>query len=94
MKKVTLEDIHECLIGNKLAGQKGIIDTIDELVDSHERVIKCQEKTDGKVCIMQNQLSTLMQDREKRIEAEKNKISWGKVFKKIASVFLTAKTGT
>lgn len=93
MSKVTLEDIHECLIGNKLAGQKGIISTIDDLVDSHERMIVCQEKTDGKVCVMQNQIHTLIQANEKRIEDERNKITIGKLLKKIASVFITAKTG-
>lgn len=42
-----------------------------------------------KVCVMQNQLSTLMQRHEK----EKNRITFGKVLKKIASLFISAKTG-
>lgn len=51
MNKVTLEDIHECLVGNKLAGQKGLIDKVDELNE--------------KLCVVQNQAHTLMKDREK-----------------------------
>lgn len=93
MSKVTLEDIHECLIGNKLTGHKGVIDTIDDLVECQQRIEKCQEKTDTKVCAMQNQIHTLIKAHEKRISDEKNKITLTRILKKIASVFISAKTG-
>lgn len=72
-----LESIHTCLIGDKLAGHKGLIDKVDCL--------------DDKSCKMQNQLDTLMQDREKN----KNKISISipKWLTAILGVYVKTKTG-
>lgn len=46
-----IHEMHQCLVGNKLSGQKGLIDKVDSM--------------DTKMCVMQNQVNTLMQDREK-----------------------------
>jgi hypothetical protein len=85
MSKVTLEDIHECLIGNKLAGQKGIISTIDDLVENQTEMNNKVCKMDDRQCIMQNHLNTLMLDREKRIQTEQQKEASKLVFRKFLS---------
>ncbi len=92
-KEVTLQDIHECLIGNKLAGQKGIIDTLDDLVENHSELKVCQEKTNDKVCVMQNHLHLLMQDREANIKRKSEQPKLLKWLKAAGSIFITAKTG-
>lgn len=72
-----LESIHTCLIGNKLTSQKGLIDKFENL--------------DNKCCRMENQLSTLMSDREKNKNSISIKVP--KWLTAVLGVYVKTKTG-
>lgn len=86
-------DIKECLLGDPYDPESGLVKNVHAMKKQQCVMQKQQGTMQDQQCLMQNQIHTLIQAEEKRIEAEKNKITLGKLLKKVASVFLTAKTG-
>jgi len=74
-----IKEIKECLIGTEFDRKKGLVYKFD---------MHC-EKTDSRFCIVENQLHTLMQDREK----SKNKVTLKKFFASLIGLIVKTKTG-
>jgi len=67
----TTNKIETCLVGDKLAGQVGLVDTVEFVYKKQELTDKKLDKLDDKVCLIQNELNNIKIENAKTLKFKK-----------------------